>query len=62
MKYCESYAALLDLFVDGELSLEEMLEVQAHLDECPACRAYVDDNLSEFQYVIEENEWKIVKK
>jgi len=46
MKYCESYAALLDLFVDGELSLEEMLEVQAHLDECPACRAYVDDALA----------------
>lgn len=46
MKYCESYAALLDLFVDGELSLEEMLGVQAHLDECPACRAYVDDALA----------------
>lgn len=46
MKYCEAYAALLDLFVDGELSLEEMLEVQAHLDGCPACRAYVDDALA----------------
>lgn len=46
MKYCEQYAALLDLFVDGELSLEEMLEVQAHLDECPTCRAYVDDALT----------------
>ena len=46
MKYCESYAALLDLFVDGELSLEEMLGVQAHLDECPACRVYVDDALA----------------
>lgn len=46
MKYCEAYAALLDLFVDRELSLEEMLEVQAHLDECPACRAYVDDALA----------------
>ena len=45
MKYCEDYAALLDLYVDGELSLEEMLEVQAHLDECPACQAYVDDAL-----------------
>ena len=38
MNTCETYAALLDLFVDGELSLEEMLEVQTHLDECPACR------------------------
>lgn len=46
MNTCETYAALLDLFVDGELSLEEMLEVQAHLDECPACRAYVDDALA----------------
>lgn len=45
MKHCETYAALLDLYVDGELSLEEMLEVQAHLDECPACRSYVDDAL-----------------
>ena len=46
MKYCETYAALLDLFVDGELSYEELLEVQAHLDECPACRSYVDDALA----------------
>ena len=46
MKYCEEYAALLDLFVDGELSLEEMLHVQEHLDTCPACRAYVDDVLA----------------
>ena len=46
MKYCETYAALLDLFVDGELSFEEMLEVQAHLDECPACRSYVDDAMA----------------
>ena len=45
MKHCETYAALLDLYVDGELSLEEMLEVQAHLDECPACQSYVDDAL-----------------
>lgn len=46
MKYCESYAALLDLFVDGELSLEEMLRVQEHLDTCPACQSYVDDALA----------------
>ena len=46
MKHCETYAALLDLYVDGELSLEEMLEVQAHLDECPACQSYVDDALN----------------
>ena len=46
MKYCESYAALLDPFIDGELSPEDMIRVQAHLDECPACRAYVDDALA----------------
>ena len=46
MKYCENFAALLDPFVDGELSPGEMARVQAHLDECPACRAYVDDALA----------------
>ena len=42
MKYCEEYAALLDLYVDGELSPEEMAAVQEHLDQCPDCRRYVD--------------------
>lgn len=46
MKYCEEYAALLDLFVDGELSLEEMVQVQEHLDVCPVCQSYVDDALA----------------
>ena len=46
MKYCEHFAALLDPFVDGELSPEEMARVQAHLDGCPACRTYVDDALA----------------
>lgn len=46
MKYCDDYAALLDLYVDGELSPEEMAGVQAHLDTCPGCRAYVDDALA----------------
>ena len=36
-------AALLDAFVDGELTAAEMAEVQAHLAECPGCQAYVDD-------------------
>ena len=31
--------ALLDAFVDGELTSEEMISVQSHLDECPECRA-----------------------
>lgn len=46
MKYCDDYAALLDLYVDGELSPAEMAGVQAHLDTCPGCRAYVDDALA----------------
>lgn len=46
MKYCDDYAALLDLYVDGELDPEEMSRVQAHLDACPGCRAYVDDALA----------------
>ena len=39
-------AALLDAFVDGELTAAEMAEVQAHLAECPGCQAYVDDVLA----------------
>lgn len=46
MKYCEEYAALLDPFVDGELSPEETERVRAHLKSCPGCRAYVDDALA----------------
>ena len=46
MKYCEEYAALLDLFVDGELPPEEMERVRDHLETCPGCRAYVDDALA----------------
>lgn len=46
MKECTSFEALLDLFVDGELFPEEMARVQSHLDQCPACRAYVDDALA----------------
>ena len=38
--------ALLDAFVDGELTSDETIQVQAHLDECPACQAYVDDALA----------------
>ena len=46
MRYCERYAALLDLFVDGELPPGEMEQVQAHLAVCPGCQAYVDDALA----------------
>lgn len=46
MKHCEEYAALLDLYVDGELSPEDMARVQDHLDHCSACQSYVDDCLA----------------
>lgn len=46
MTYCEEYAALLDLYVDGELTAEEMTRVRAHLETCPGCRAYADDALA----------------
>lgn len=46
MKLCDEYAALLDLYVDGELEPAQMVQVQAHLDTCPACRQYVDDALA----------------
>ena len=46
MKYCEEYAALLDSFVDGELSCEEAARVRAHLKVCGGCRSYVDAALT----------------
>ena len=46
MNICEEYAALLDLYVDGELSPEDMDRVRAHLETCSGCRAYVDDALA----------------
>ena len=46
MRYCEEYAALLDLFADGELTGPEMERVRDHLETCPGCRAYVDDALA----------------
>lgn len=46
MKYCEEFAALLDPYVDGELSGEEAARVRDHLATCPGCRSYVDDALA----------------
>lgn len=46
MRYCEEYAALLDLFVDGELPPEELERVREHLAGCPGCQAYVDDAMT----------------
>ena len=41
MKYCEDYAALLDPYIDGELSPEDTGRVREHLRQCNGCRAYV---------------------
>lgn len=42
----EKYAALLDAFIDGELSAQEAEEVREHLALCADCRAYVSDALA----------------
>ena len=41
MKYCDEFAALLDPYIDGELSPEETARVREHLRSCGGCRAYV---------------------
>ena len=41
MKYCDEFAALLDPYIDGELSPEETARVREHLRSCDGCRAYV---------------------
>lgn len=43
MKECEKYAALLDAFSEGDLFLEDMVQVQNHLMTCPDCQAYLED-------------------
>ena len=43
MKECEKYAALLDAFSEGDLFLEDMIQVQTHLMNCPGCQAYLED-------------------
>lgn len=46
MNTCESYAALLDAFAEGDLFTEDMIRVQQHLNTCPACQAYLEDLLT----------------
>lgn len=56
MNTCGFDAALLDLFLDGALSPEEMGTVQAHLDTCPDCQAYVDDVLAMREFFPDEDD------
>ena len=46
MTYCEEFAALLDPYIDGELSPAETARVREHLRTCDGCRAYVQAALA----------------
>ena len=46
MPYCEEFAALLDPYIDGELSPAETARVREHLRTCDGCRAYVQAALA----------------
>lgn len=35
--YCDEYLAQLYSYLDGELSDEQALALQAHLEDCPPC-------------------------
>jgi len=43
MNECEKCAALLDAFSEGDLFMEDMVQVQNHLMNCPHCQAYLED-------------------
>ena len=40
---CERYLDLISARLDGELTAQEEAELNAHLQECPACRAIAQD-------------------
>lgn len=42
MSQCRPFAALLDVYADGELSPEKAIEVDAHLAECGVCAERVE--------------------
>ena len=46
MKSCENNSALLDLYIDGELSPQEAAQVREHLHICARCRTYVQSCLA----------------
>jgi hypothetical protein len=43
MKDCEAYTELISAAVDGALSPEEQVRLEAHLAQCPHCRALLED-------------------
>ena len=40
---CEKYQELISAFIDGELTAEESINLQNHLDQCPACRRLMEE-------------------
>ena len=48
MKGCDDYSPIIQLYVDQELSGEELQDFRAHLEACPACRTELEaeENLS----------------
>lgn len=58
MKPCEEFAPLLSAYFDGELTEEERVRVLAHLKECPACAASLEElaAMSEGLRALEEEE------
>ena len=43
MKHCEIYEEWISAFLDGELGLEQKIELQAHMAVCPECQRFFDD-------------------
>ncbi|HAY14900.1 MAG TPA: hypothetical protein DCY02_10590 [Armatimonadetes bacterium] len=41
--HCEGREAMISALVDGELMGREMLEMKAHMAECPACQAAYEE-------------------
>lgn len=45
MLVCENYEARISALIDDELTAQERVEVLEHIAQCPACRAYWEDQL-----------------
>lgn len=43
MPYCDEYVELISAAIDGALSQEEAARLEAHLAQCPECRALYED-------------------
>ena len=43
MKGCEDYGANIQLYLDKELTGQDLEEFHAHLEECPACRNQLEE-------------------